>query len=326
MDFGLQLPLFTHYDDLTIDDVVDYAKYAREAGMTSFFSIYHLTVSRPLYQTSWFDPLVTLSALASRIDDVEVGPLIHPAPYEHPIHVAKKYATLDQITDGRVILGLGAGWDEHEFEALGIPKRERGKRTEECIEIIQRLWSEDNVTYDGDIYAFEDVSIEPKADIPIWHGGGTIDFEEVKGIPTPNTLWKVHQRIARYSDAWVPPSLNESDTLRKDYEKIKNHCQEVGRDPNDLSIIYQNHICVLDNNDKEEIEEIQTKFERFSNLDFEHIKKYYLIGTIDEIIKDINNKIEATNGVDRVVLAPIDFDKNQIDAIEKHIIPNLRQI
>lgn len=323
MDFGLQLPLYTHYDELAIDDVVDYARYARDAGMTSFFSIYHLTVSKPLYQTSWLDPLITLGALAARIDNVEVGPLILPAPYEHPIHVAKKYATLDQITDGRVILGLGTGWDEHEFKALGIPKRQRGKRTQECIEIIQRLWNEDNVTYDGDIFSFEDVSIEPKAEIPIWLGGGTtIDFKEAKGETSPVTMERVQRRIARHADGWVPSSLTDSKSLESDYQRIRSYLDEFGRSTHELDVIRQDHIYIFEEDDRQnEYQKAKRKFDMYSNLDFEHVKNYYLIGEEEEIVTKIERRMTATDGADRIIFAPITMDKVQLDLIIDEIMP-----
>lgn len=323
-EYGLRLPIFTSEEEQAdLDELVDYVEAAKAEGFTHFWSIYHLLTTAPAYTTAWFDPLPTLAALAARVDDVKFGPLVLPLPLEHPVHVAKKYASLDRMSGGRVILGIGTGWNQEEFNALDISRKQRGQRTEEGIEVMQRLWSEDSVTFDGDIFELDDVTVEPNptnGTIPVWIGGGRYARQQLVGEPNPPTVSRVLRRVARLADGWVPHAPNKVEYVKEDYAELEEFCDEFGRDVDDIDISYNQHIYVFESDDEEaEYKRARELFSRYSGMDWEDIKSLYLVGPPEVLVEKIERRIEATDGVDDVILNPITLDRTQLDLISNEI-------
>jgi len=122
-----------------------------------------------------YEPLITLTWAAAVTERVKLGTTVLVLPMRNPLFVAKALASIDQLSGGRMILGTAAGWYEVEFEALGIPFRERGARTDEAIEILRRLWQDDHINATFPVHGIEMKSIrakpQPIGEIPIWIGG-----------------------------------------------------------------------------------------------------------------------------------------------------------
>ncbi len=108
------------------------------------------------------DAAVVMGAVASATSTIKLGTSVLVAPYRGPLSDARQFATVDVLSGGRLLLGVGAGWMAEEFAALGVDFAERGKRTVECIEIYKRSWLDDFVSFDGDYYTINDVSMDPK--------------------------------------------------------------------------------------------------------------------------------------------------------------------
>jgi probable F420-dependent oxidoreductase len=137
------------------------------------------------------EPLTALAFLAAATTRIRLLTHVLVLPYVNPIVAAKAAATLDFLAPGRLILGLGAGYLEREFRALGVPHRERGARLDEYIAILRALWSDDRPAYRGRFYAFERIHFAPRptAAPPLWIGGDS-----------PAAL----RRAARLGDGWLP--------------------------------------------------------------------------------------------------------------------------
>ena len=122
-----------------------------------------------------YEPLAVMAWVAAKTSKVKIGTTVLVLPMRNPIVVAKSLASIDLLSGGRVILGTAAGWLKAEFDALGIPFNERGKRTDEALEMIQRLWKDDNINASYPIHQSELVNMrakpQPKGTIPIWIGG-----------------------------------------------------------------------------------------------------------------------------------------------------------
>jgi probable F420-dependent oxidoreductase len=123
------------------------------------------------------DVPTTLGAIASRTTTLRFAPSVWIAPYRHPLITAHMYATLDVLSNGRVILAYGAGWERGEFEALGQRLEDRGPQTDEAIEIVLKAWTKDWIDHSGRFYDIHDVSMDPKPvqtpHPPLWYGGVT---------------------------------------------------------------------------------------------------------------------------------------------------------
>ncbi len=169
---------------------------------------------------------VAHAALAAATTRVRCGSLVYSASYRHPAVIANAMATLDQLSGGRVVLGLGAGWLQHEYEAYGFPfgtAGQRLRRLEESIQCVRGLLTQDTTTFAGDYFQLRDARCEPKPvqeQLPIWVGGGG---EKV-------TL----RIVARHADGWNVPFIGPDAWAAKS-RAIDEHCEREGRDPAEIT-------------------------------------------------------------------------------------------
>ena len=143
MHFGLRLPSFALGDQTaSLTAMGVYLRRAEDLGFDSAMLIDHLLVAPPAYRTTWLEPITLLAALSGVTRTIQLGTLVLVLPFREPVQFAKQWATLDVLSGGRSILGVGVGWMEEEFEAVGIPHRERGARMNELLELITALWTQ----------------------------------------------------------------------------------------------------------------------------------------------------------------------------------------
>lgn len=148
-------------------------------------------VEPPLPTTPLYDSLVLFSHLAALTTKINLGTSIYILPLRHALNIARQLVTLDAVSGGRVLFGVGAGWLREEMVALGVDFATRGRRTEEILTVLRRLWSEPRITHDGEFYPFKEIGFEPKpvkGTIPILLGGET-DL--------------ALKRAAKFGDGWI---------------------------------------------------------------------------------------------------------------------------
>ena len=196
MKFGIAVPNFGAYAKR--EQIVEISSLAEELRYDSLWASDHVVIpsSHKVFGDTFHDPLVTLSYISANTDRIELGTSVIILPYRNPLVLAKMVSTLDTLSGGRLILGIGAGWLEGEFDALGVNYKERGKITDEYIEILKELWTSDNPEYSGDYYEFSDIKFLPKPSRkpypPIWVGGDSASAIE---------------RAVKYGDGWHPVGL-----------------------------------------------------------------------------------------------------------------------
>lgn len=319
--------------DLDIDfhGVTDWVVRAERLGFDSVHAGDRLLAKvPPYYQSTMYEVTTSLASWATRTDSIRFGPLVLVVPYRHPIQVAKVFGTLDIAGDGRLILGVGNGWNPHEFSALEIPRSQRGKRLEEGVEILQRLWTEDHVDHEGDVYAFEDVTVAPKPvqdpHPPIWFGSFGPEVEEFTSV-----VERVLERIGRLGDGWVPLTYSTDSKEMMDpakfgraWEIIETGAREHGRDPADIEIVYSHWSYVMAD-ESEERERCLSALDRWFDGTYEEGKNTYLIGTPEEIVEDIEVATRDLPRVDRFVFTPFTFDREQQDRLADDVVPALKR-
>lgn len=326
MRFGLRLPTFALGPrSASLSEIGVYLRRAEQLGFEVAVTIDHLLTTPPAYACTWLEPLALLSALAGVTERIRLGTMVLVLPLRNPVSLAKEWATLDLLSGGRSIFGVGVGWHEEEFALMGVPHTERGRRMDECLEILRALWTRDRVSYQGRFYQFKDLTIEPKPlqrpHPPIWIGGGSQPFEKVYGQTVTN-IDPVLRRIARYADTWVPHSSATPEMVRADWEKILAFSAQAGRTAPPTKV-YSNFVYVLRKG--EEPEAAEPHFKTFSGMDLDYWRTYYLLGEAEELVEKIRARIEALGGIEWVVLNPLSFDLEQLERLATEVLPRLRQ-
>ncbi|MFN8475344.1 MAG: TIGR03619 family F420-dependent LLM class oxidoreductase [Anaerolineae bacterium] len=174
--------------------------------------------------TPWLDPLLALAWAATAAPRIRLAMSVLVLPLRNPVLLAKQLATLDVLSDGRVWLGVGAGWMAEEFELIGVPFADRGKRSVEMIRLMRALWSGETVNFQGDIWQLQDCQMYPR---PV-HG-------------TIPVVWGGHsdaalRRVARLGDGWHP-TLITMDELTDGVQRLHRFCEQAGRDFANLAIV-----------------------------------------------------------------------------------------
>ncbi len=320
MKFGLRLPTFAGSPLASLPSMGAYLRRAEQLGFDAAVTVDRLLTTTPLYVCSWLEPISLLSALAGVTERIRLGTMILVLPLQNPVYVAKAWATLDVLSGGRTIFGVGAGWNEQEFALIGIPRKERGARFDEYLEIIEALWADNLVTYRGRFYRFENISLEPKPvqlpRPPIWLGGGSQPNRALV-----SNLQAVLRRVARFADAWVPPASASPDLVRGDWEKILAHAAQCQRTTQPARV-YSNFVYILKRGER--LEAAEPYFRRFSGMDQDYWRTHYLLGEAGEVIEKIRHRIDACGGMEWVVLNPLSFEPEQLERLAGEVMPGLR--
>jgi probable F420-dependent oxidoreductase len=180
------------------------------------------------------DPLTALSVFAASTSNISIGTCVYILPLRHPLVTAKTVTSLQQVSGGRVVLGVGVGWRDDEFGALGVPFKRRGRVTDECLSVMHQAWKNDSVDFKGEFFHFEKFelnsrlseSMAPK----VWIGG--------------NSRAAI-QRAVRYGNGWIPTDLT-LDEYRERLPILKKALRQDGR--NEAFTLASHLALLLDEN------------------------------------------------------------------------------
>ena len=220
------------------DGIVALAQAAEAAGVESLWTFEHVVVpldyeSKYPYdksgkmaaapETNFIDPLICLSAVAAATSTIRLGTGVNILSQANPMFIAKQAASLDFISGGRFMLGVGIGWLEEEFRAMGVPFERRGARFDDYVQAMRKVWS-------GEV-------VEHKSDFIDWTGFKSYPLPVQDPLPLimGGAQGKIYQRIARYGNGWYAPTRSPED-LAPRLEELKQVCAEEGRSYEDLEI------------------------------------------------------------------------------------------
>ena len=205
----------------TFRDIQAMAQATEQAGFDSFWVADHLIYRSPgREEQGMWEAFTMLSALAAVTTRIALGPLVACTSFRSPALLAKMADTLDEISGGRFILGLGAGWHRPEYEAFGYPFDHLASRFEEALQVIVPLLREGKVDFQGRYYQVRNCVLRPRGPA---HAGPPI----LIGAFRPRML----QIVARYADAWNTAWHVDPAVAKQRYEEFKKICAVVGRDP-----------------------------------------------------------------------------------------------
>jgi len=246
------------------------------------------------------EAVATHAALAVQTERVRCGSLVYSAGYRHPAVLANAIATIDSLSGGRTVLGLGGGWLRAEYDAYGIPFGSTGERLrmlEEYIQCVRALLTEDVANFDGEFFTLTGARCEPKPvqdRLPIWVGGGGE---------------KVTLRIAaRHADGWNIPFVGP-DTYAHKLAVLHEHCETEGRDPASITPTVNVGLAWRDG-------DLEAQFGRIADF----VRPGVLVGSVNEVVDRIGEYVDA--GAQWVILAMrAPFDVEGLDRFATEVLP-----
>ncbi|MFI5614409.1 LLM class F420-dependent oxidoreductase [Amycolatopsis sp. NPDC051903] len=272
-------------------DVVEAARTAEAAGYASLWTYERLLfpetpvepyvalpgVPWPEASRQAADPLAVLTAAAVVTEKVRLGTSVLVAPLHGPLQLAKEIATIDQLSGGRVIAGLGTGWSSDEFQATGVTRADRGRFLDETMDVFDAVWGPDPVSFRGPRVVIDQAAVLPKpvGKIPVVLGGGGTDLGRATAAV---------RRIAQRADGWLPllatPGPAGAKELRASWDRIRDLATEHGRDPSRMEMIVVGNVTFTD---------------RPAGPD-----RSAFVGTLAQIVDDIHTAAEA--GADELIV------------------------
>ena len=198
-----------------------WAQISESLGYHLIMASAHIAITPDVqsrYPAPFYEPISLLGWLAGITSTIELGTTVLIVPYRNPLEIAKVTANLDQLSGGRFILGVGIGWAQEEFRGLKVPFKSRGAITNEYLEAIKLLWTQDMASYEGKFASFKGVNTAPRPvqspHPPIWVGG-----------PSDAAL----RRTVRYGDAWHPVRISMDAFKNEGIPRLKKIAEEEGR-------------------------------------------------------------------------------------------------
>ena len=191
--------------------------------------------SLPVQYQNVLDPLETLTYLAGNTNQISLGTCLIDMLFHNPVVLARRFATLDVLSHGRVIAGLGIGWSKDEYEVSGVSYKHRGKRADEFLQMLKRIWTDEVVEFKGQFYSIPASKIGPK---PVQKPHPPI----LLGGFSPNTFL----RIVNYADGWLPVAgFGPLDRLEQSINSLREDARKANKDPSKIRIFVLAHTNVL---------------------------------------------------------------------------------
>jgi probable F420-dependent oxidoreductase len=324
--FGVFLPTYIWPDDgpHRARNIVTFARRVEELGFDSLFVTDHLLSAKHFYSASFLEPLSTLAVVAGVTERVRLGQSVLVLPTRNPVVLAKELATLQYLSENRFILGAGVGWNQAEFLSTGGDKSQRGKRTDELLDIAIPLLEGETVTYHGRYFSVDEVSIEPRPERrpELWVGGGS-QLADPKSPDLPRLVPAVKRRILR-GEGWIPRPTCPPEGIARDWAELSEALVERGRDLSSFTVAHENFMHFVPTTDPAKAREEQHRaFLRVMSeaRGPDYLESVYLFGTPDEMVASLQARVDA--GVRYIMLHTMTPDARQLDDWVREVVPNV---
>lgn len=311
MKVGLVLPQAGQ--QATRENVIQMAKNAESEGFDSLWVFERLLWpinpqtpyvatpdgSLPIEYQIMLDPLETLTYVAANTNKIALGTSVIDMLFHNPVILARRFATLDILSEGRSIAGFGIGWSKDEYQASNIPFQNRGKRADEFVQVLKRIWTDDVVEFKGKYYSIPASKIGPKPiqkpHPPVYLGGFS-----------PNTF----SRIVNYdTNGWLAVVGGPLEYLDNTIKTIKDIANKANKDPNKFKVILLAHLNVA----------LDSKSQPTTTTNED--QRFPFTGTIDQIGNDIKRikQMDIDHIIFGYVFVPIGRDVNKILDLTKQL-------
>ncbi len=289
--------------------LIEYGVRMEELGFESLWVWDHILLGvEPHFPI--IDSLTLLTAVAARTRTIKLGTGILVLPLRNPVVLAKQLSSIDQVSQGRLVLGVASGWYKREFDAVGIAFERRGRIMDQNLDILMRLWLEDMVNGEYPPHNLRNAVMFPK---PVQR-------------PRPQILIggyveRVLKRAATRGDGWLT-YFYTPEGFTKSWTKVRNFAEEAGKDPDSLVNCHQLPIMVGASRAAVEgpmMEWLNTEWDFASWSD--STTDSAIIGTPEECVELLQAQIDV--GVQKIIFVPYKYESEQIEIIAREIIPRL---
>jgi probable F420-dependent oxidoreductase len=306
--FGLAMRNFTTYPEMPDPQaLLAYAVRAEELGFDSVWVWDHIFLGvDPPFPV--IDSLTLLTAVAARTTRIKLGTGVLVLPLRNPVVLAKELSSLDLIAGGRLLLGLASGWYKREFDAVGVPFNERGRIMDRNLEILRRLWTEDQVNGEYSPHRLRGSNMSPKpARLPVMLIGGYVD--------------RVLKRAA-LNGGWLTYFYTPAG-FSKSWAKVRAFAEAAGRNPTTLLNANQLPIYVGSSRAAVEAPMLEWLGQEWDYAAWsESTKEAAIFGTVEECVEQLQAHLAV--GVQKLIFIPYKYRSDQVEIIAREIIPRLR--
>lgn len=306
--FGIAMRNFTTYPEMPDPQaLIAYALKAEELGFDSIWVWDHILLGvDPPFPV--IDSLTLLTAVAARTTRIKLGTGVLVLPLRNPVVLAKELSSLDLIAGGRLLLGLASGWYKREFDAVGVPFNERGRIMDRNLEILHRLWTEDQVNGEYPPHRLRGSNMSPKPSrLPVMLIGGYVD--------------PVLKRAA-LNGGWLTYFYTPSG-FAKSWAKVCAFAEEAGGDP--ATLLNANQLPIFVGSSRATVEAPMMEW-LGQEWDYaawsDSTKEAAVIGTVDECVDQLRAQLAV--GVQKLIFIPYRYQMEQVEIIAREIIPRLR--
>jgi alkanesulfonate monooxygenase len=311
--FGVAARNFTAYPEMpSAKQLVEYGVWVEELGYDSVWVWDHMLLGvDPNFPI--IDSLTVLTGIAARTKRLKMGTGILVLTLRNPVTLAKQLSSMDQLSEGRMIMGMAAGWYRREFEAVGVPFEKRGKIMDENLEIMNRLWTEEKVTGQYMNHNLSNAVMYPKPyqkpRMPLLIGG-YVD--------------KALQRAATTGDGWLT-YFYKPDDFKRSWDKIRDFAKEAGKDPD--SLLNAAQLPIMVGPSKEAVQDdmmdwLNKEWDFPANSDCS--RDSAIMGSVDDCVAKLREHMAA--GVQKIIFVPYKYQRDQVETIAREIIPRLKAV
>ncbi len=310
--FGIQIePQF----GFTFREVADLAREAERLGFTALWASDHLLWDAQSERRDCFDVWALVPALAAVTTKLRIGTLVSCNAYRLPQVLAKTAACVDQISNGRLEFGLGAGWKEMEYKAYGIPfppVATRLAQLEEAARLIKKLWTEEKTSFDGKYYRLENAACAPKPlqrPLKMWLGGAGEK--------------KLLRIVAQHADGWNMVFGQPLSAVKQKLDALKRHCDDLKRDYTKIDKSMFIVTCLAETDEEMKRREAQMAAALGTDLIFNMGRASGTIGTAKQVAETLRSYQDL--GFDYfIAMFPYKQDGEMLQRFAETVVPQLR--
>ena len=300
---GIAMPQFFQDGPTDMDLVRQFVTRAEELGYESLWTQEDITGDDPS-----LEPLTQLSYVAALTTQARLGVSVMVAPLRNPVQLAKALGSLDQLSNGRLTVGVGIGGRQNMYPAFGITTDRRARRFVELLNVMKALWTEPLANYQGQFWQLDDVPMEPKPiqkpHPPVWFGGRH-----------PDAL----RRAVRHGDGWMGAGSSTTNNFLECVQQLNTFLEEAGRDPATFPISKRVYLAVDDNEQRAE-QRITTWFDnRYHNAALG--AQVSVWGSSAKVAEELGRIVNG--GAEMVMLNPMFDHMEHLEQLVEEVIPNI---